>query len=132
MKPSTSTNSLTALTEANLERECFICIDVANESGEPLVDSSLLRTCGCKFVVHPECWNSWMLDKSDWDCPICHKKSTVTANYVPNPIIYAIQRHELEVVARPVAKIRNFIIFFGVVVIFGIAFGTGIFLTKRS
>jgi len=85
MKQSSSTSSLTALTEANLERECFICLDIANESGEPLVDSSILRTCGCKFVVHPECWNKWMVGKSDWDCPICHKKSLNTPSVAPNP-----------------------------------------------
>ena len=86
MKQSSSTTSLTALTEANLERECFICLDIANESGEPLVDSSILRTCGCKFVVHPECWNKWMVGKSDWDCPICHKKSLNTPSVPPNPV----------------------------------------------
>jgi hypothetical protein len=87
MKQSSSTTSLTALTEANFERECFICIDIANESGEPLVDSSILRTCGCKFVVHPECWNKWMVGKSDWDCPICHKKSLNTPSVAPNPVL---------------------------------------------
>ena len=87
MKQSLSTSSLTALTEANLERECFICLDIANESGEPLVDSSILRTCGCKFVVHPECWNKWLVGKSDWDCPICHKKSLTTPNVAPNPVL---------------------------------------------
>ena len=85
MKQSSSTTSLTALTEANLERECFICLDIANESGEPVVDSSILRTCGCKFVVHPECWNKWMVGKSDWDCPICHKKSLNTPSVSPTP-----------------------------------------------
>ena len=87
MKQSLSTTSLTALTEANLERECFICLDIANESGEPLVDSSILRTCGCKFVVHPDCWNKWMVEKSDWDCPICHKKSLNTPSVPPNPVL---------------------------------------------
>jgi hypothetical protein len=87
MKQSSSTSSLTALTEANLERECFICLDIANESGEPLVDSSILRTCGCKFVVHPECWNKWMVGKSDWDCPICYKKSLNTPSIPPNPVL---------------------------------------------
>ena len=87
MKQSLSTSSLTALTEANLERECFICLDIANESGEPLVNSSILRTCGCKFVVHPECWNKWMVGKSDWDCPICHKKSLNTPSVAPNPVL---------------------------------------------
>lgn len=86
MKQSSSTTSLTALTEANLERECFICLDIANESGEPLVTSSILRTCGCKFVVHPECWNKWMVGKSDWDCPICYKKSLNTPSVAPNPV----------------------------------------------
>ena len=86
MKQSLSTTSLTELTEANLERECFICLDFANEVGEPLVDSSILRTCGCKFVVHPDCWNKWMVGKSDWDCPICHKKSLNTPSIPPNPV----------------------------------------------
>lgn len=79
MKASDSTNSLTGLTESvNLEintQNCFICLEDMNEIGEPLVDSTLLRTCGCRFKVHPACWNEWMKDKTEFDCPICRSKS---------------------------------------------------------
>lgn len=77
MKASDSVNSLTALNDGAEEglQTCFICIEEINDKQEPLVDSSLLRTCGCRFKVHPECWNAWMKDKTDYDCPICRKKS---------------------------------------------------------
>jgi hypothetical protein len=87
MKQSDSTSSLTELTEVISEVECFICLEIQNELKEPLVDSNLLRTCGCKFVVHPECWNTWMKNKTDWDCPICHKKSMNKLHSIPNPVI---------------------------------------------
>ena len=82
MKASDSTNSLTGLTERIEiqieENGCFICLEELNENREPLVDSTLLRTCGCRFKVHPACWNEWMKDKTDYDCPICRKKSLMT------------------------------------------------------
>jgi hypothetical protein len=90
MKASDSTNSLTGLTEhIGLEVEektCFICLDDMNDKHEPLVDSSLLRTCGCSFKVHPACWNEWMKGKSDYDCPICRKKS-LTMGKSPVPAL---------------------------------------------
>jgi len=90
MKASDSTNSLTGLTdqvEIPIEKnECFICLDEMNEKNEPLVDSSLLRTCGCRFKVHPECWNVWMVDKTEFDCPICRKKSLTSGKY-PVPAV---------------------------------------------
>ena len=79
MKNSDSTNSLTALNPelvaVEIDPVCFICLEELNEKKEPLVDSSMLRTCGCQFKVHPECWNLWMKNKTDYDCPICRKKS---------------------------------------------------------
>lgn len=73
MKQSDSTNSLTELSEVIPVLECFICL----ESSEPLVDNTLLRTCGCKFIVHPECWAIWIKNKDEWDCPICRRESLV-------------------------------------------------------
>jgi hypothetical protein len=88
MKASDSVNSLTGLTdhvEVQFEENgCFICLEEMNQTGEPLVDSSLLRTCGCRFKVHPVCWNEWMKGKSDYDCPICRKKS-LTSGKSPVP-----------------------------------------------
>lgn len=83
MKASDSTNSLTELTGRD---ECFVCLSVENDSGEPLVHSKLLRTCGCKFFVHPECWNQWQKDKSDYDCPICRRESVLKIK-IPHPIL---------------------------------------------
>lgn len=85
MKASDSTNSLSELTGRD---ECFICLMAENDKGEPLVSSKVLRTCGCKFFVHPECWNQWIKDKSDYDCPICRKQSMLRINIPPNPIFY--------------------------------------------
>jgi len=85
MKPSDSTNSLTELTGCD---ECFICLQVENENGEPLVSSKLLRTCGCKFSVHPACWNIWIKGKTDYDCPICRKDSMLRIHIPPNPVFY--------------------------------------------
>lgn len=84
MKPSDSTNSLTELTGRD---ECFVCLDSSNEKGEPLVSSKLLRTCGCKFFVHPDCWNQWMKGKTDFDCPICRKASVLRISIPPNPVL---------------------------------------------
>lgn len=91
MKASISANSLTALNpdEENQQQDfltCFICLDEMNDKQEPLVPSSMLRTCGCSFQVHPACWNEWMKGKTDYDCPICRKKS-LTLNKLPTPPI---------------------------------------------
>lgn len=85
MKASDSTTSLTALTEVR-EKECFICLEDDNNGHAPLVDSKILRRCGCRFFVHPDCWNEWMKDKSDYDCPICRKES-IKLNIRPNPVL---------------------------------------------
>ena len=94
MKASDSVNSLTELnpTETN-DACCFICLSEDLEQGEPLVSSKLLRNCGCRFHVHPHCWNTWIKDKSDYDCPICHKSSMKRIPIPPNPVL-AIVYHE--------------------------------------
>ncbi len=101
MKASDSANSLTALNTGLEEglQTCFICIEEYNEKEEPLVDSSLLRTCGCRFKVHPECWNAWMKDKTDYDCPICRKKS-LTIKRPPTPPIPGIEEWPREPQSR--------------------------------
>lgn len=93
MKASESANSLTALNtdiENQKDQEdflnCFICLEELNDKHEPLVPSCMLRTCGCVFKVHPECWNEWMKDKTQFDCPICRKKS-LTSGKPPVPPI---------------------------------------------
>lgn len=85
MKSSDSANSLTALQES-YQKECFICLEDDQAGFNPLVSSELLRSCGCRFFVHPPCWNSWMKDKTHYDCPICHRAS-VKVNVAPNPMI---------------------------------------------
>lgn len=84
MKLSDSTNSLTELTGHD---ECFICLATENSKGEPLVSSKLLRNCGCRFFVHPECWNKWMKNKTDYDCPICRNVSALRISIPPNPVL---------------------------------------------
>jgi hypothetical protein len=81
MKASTSTTSLTGLVDVKIEeQECFICL----EGTEPLVESKLLRTCGCKFLVHDGCWKEWMKEKTDWDCPIC-RRDVIQRHILPTP-----------------------------------------------
>ena len=116
MKASDSTNSLTELTEYD---ECFICLTKANDKGEPLVSSKLLRTCGCKFLVHPACWNIWIKDKSDYDCPICRKQSMLRINIPPNPIFY-VEDHTLQSRRAPRSLFIT-PIFVGILCIFGLA-----------
>ena len=85
-------NSLTELTKE--DKQCFICLDEDSRDGEPLVDSKLLRTCGCRFSVHPRCWNQWMKGKSDYDCPICRKNSVLRISIPPNPVMAIAYQEE--------------------------------------
>jgi len=88
MKASDSVNSLTELNQPEIrEKTCFICLEDDLVNGEPLVDSKLLRSCGCQFSVHPACWNEWMKGKSDYDCPICRKDSMMRIKIPPNPVL---------------------------------------------
>lgn len=117
MKASDSANSLTELNKG--EKSCFICLSPDLEHGEPLVDSKLLRNCGCTFAVHPACWNEWMKDKSHYDCPICRKDSMLRIKIPPNPVlIYAFQE-ERRAYATP----------FKLVCCFGALAATGILIT---
>jgi hypothetical protein len=86
MKQSGSSNSLAALNPD--DPACLICLEIENELAEPLVESKNLRNCGCKFSVHPFCWNKWMESKTPYDCPICHKKSMLsTGPPTPGPVM---------------------------------------------
>jgi len=108
MKASDSTNSLTGLTSS--DPSCFICLETTHDSGEPLVSSQLLRNCGCKFSVHPVCWNEWMKDKTDYDCPICRKDSMLRIKIPPNPVLSVIYQE------APRTRYRSplfFVCFFG-------------------
>ena len=72
MKTSSSTSSLDGLTQN--DPTCFVCLELTNEIGEPLVDGKMLRKCGCLFHVHPACWNNWLASgKDEFDCPICRR-----------------------------------------------------------
>jgi hypothetical protein len=81
MKPSTSTTSLTELTAVVPDNECFVCLELTHESDATLVESSKYITCGCRFHVHPVCWNQWIREKREVSnlefpfCPICRKNS---------------------------------------------------------
>jgi hypothetical protein len=94
MKASDSTNSLTELQPS--EPSCFICLSTESELDEPLVPSSILRTCGCKFAVHPACWNEWIKNKSDYDCPICRKDSMMRIKIPPNPVLTIVYQEQPE------------------------------------
>jgi hypothetical protein len=95
MKQSSSTSSLADLNPD--DPICFICLESYDiEKGEALVNSSVLRTCGCKFDVHPKCWNNWMKDKTDYDCPICRRQS-VYSNSLPSPAMIIASRTPIPV-----------------------------------
>lgn len=72
MKNSDSKNSLAELNPQ--EPTCFICLEEGSPDF-PLLQSSLLRSCGCKFFTHTDCWNKWRKDKTDHDCPYCGRRS---------------------------------------------------------
>ena len=72
MKSSDSKNSLAELNPP--EPICFVCLEDGNPD-MPLIESSLLRSCGCKFHTHAECWNKWRLGKTDADCPYCGRRT---------------------------------------------------------
>ena len=113
MKASDSTNSLTELNPSQgSDPSCFICLSEEPENGEPLVVSSLLRNCGCRFHVHPACWNEWIKNKSDYDCPICHKASMVRIHIPPNPVMVMAYEDE-----QHMAKCSKFKIVFALVII---------------
>lgn len=93
MKASDSVNSLTDLTQP--EKSCFVCLETdLNHIGEPLVDSKLLRSCGCRFQVHPACWNEWLKEKTDYDCPICRKDSMLRIKIPPNPVLNIVYQEQ--------------------------------------
>lgn len=114
MKASDSVNSLTELTKEG--DTCFICLEEAS-LGFPLVDSKILRNCGCKFHVHTSCWNEWIKNKSDYDCPICHKASMLKINIPPNPVL-VFQVHEESPNQR-----RKYILYASIISFFLIASG---------
>ncbi len=72
MKNSDSKNSLAELNPP--EPICFICLEESSPDA-PLIPSSLLRSCGCKFHTHADCWNEWRKGKTDNDCPYCGRRS---------------------------------------------------------
>lgn len=72
MKNSDSKNSLAELNPQ--DPICFVCLEEGTPHA-PLVESSLLRSCGCKFHTHTDCWNQWIKDKGDYDCPYCGKRT---------------------------------------------------------
>jgi hypothetical protein len=72
MRTSDSKNSLAELNPP--EPICFVCLEESSPD-TPLVDSSLLRSCGCKFHTHTECWNKWLVGKTNADCPYCGRRT---------------------------------------------------------
>jgi hypothetical protein len=86
MKASDSVNSLTELNKSQDQNTCFICLE-EDTLGNVLVSSQILRNCGCRFFVHTSCWNEWIKNKTDYDCPICHKSSMLKIHIPPNPVL---------------------------------------------
>jgi hypothetical protein len=108
MKASDSTTSLDALNPP--DPACFICLETEHPSEEPLVDSKLLRNCGCRFSVHPVCWNLWLQGKSDFDCPICRRESVKKINISPNPVLAHAVAYENESSGRRRTRRRECLI----------------------
>jgi hypothetical protein len=98
MKQSDSTNSLTELNKD--DPTCFVCLEI-HSADLPLIDSSILRSCGCKFNVHAPCWNEWLKqDKSDYDCPICGKRSLKLGLVLTAPF-------QVQIVSEPVLTLNR-------------------------
>jgi E3 ubiquitin-protein ligase DOA10 len=98
MKQSDSTNSLTGLNKD--DPTCFVCLEIHTQD-LPLIDSAILRSCGCKFHVHAPCWNEWIKEgKSDYDCPICGKRSLHMGLTLTAPF-------QVEVVPEPVTTVKQ-------------------------
>lgn len=70
IKESTSTTSLTNLTEA-----CHFCAEGTDtESGKLLIHSQAFLQCGCKFATHKDCWLEYMQTtptEPKAKCPLC-------------------------------------------------------------
>lgn len=109
-------DSKTSLAELNPEDPtCFVCLEASNE--EPVVSSAMLRNCGCTFVVHPTCWNEYMKGKTDFDCPICRKKS-IFINRSPTPLQDFLDANPDQQVAEPVRHVPfKAIVFFGIMTV---------------
>jgi hypothetical protein len=77
MKESTSTTSLTNLTEA-----CHFCTEGADtEAGKGLIKSEEFLQCNCRFATHKECWLDYMQStptEPKAKCPIC---KTIVASW---------------------------------------------------
>jgi hypothetical protein len=98
MKQSDSTNSLTELNKD--DPTCFVCLEI-HTADLPLIDSSILRSCGCKFHVHAPCWNEWLKEgKSDYDCPICGKRSLHLGLILTAPF-------QVQIVSEPVLTLSR-------------------------
>lgn len=70
MKESTSTTSLTNLTEA-----CHFCAEGADtEAGKGLIQSQEFLTCKCNFSTHKDCWLEYIQSTPTEPmakCPLC-------------------------------------------------------------
>ena len=77
MKESTSTTSLTNLTES-----CHFCTEGADtEAGKSLIQSQLFLKCSCLFSTHKDCWLDYIQStptEPNAKCPIC---KTVMASW---------------------------------------------------
>jgi len=119
-------DSKTSLAELNPEDPtCFVCLETSNE--EPVVPSKMLRNCGCVFVVHPSCWNEYMKDKSDYDCPICRKKSYFS-DRPPTPLQEFLAANPEQEQSHP----RTYILLFVLGIVAVIAITLFFILTKNN
>jgi len=87
----TTTSSRTA---ADDDRRCFICLDDALESGEPLLSD----VCACKSAVHERCLNELLnarhkqheaSDEVDLTCSVCRETYRLRAQVkrkAPSPL----------------------------------------------
>jgi hypothetical protein len=87
MKPSTSTTSLTALSE----KGCIICSKSDEETGEVLIESKVLTNCACVFRAHRTCWEMNVMETDEKLCPSCNK--TVIPSFMLYPAISIERGH---------------------------------------
>lgn len=105
MKASDSKNSLAELNPP--EPICFICMEEGS-SDTPLIQSSLLRSCGCKFHTHTECWNKWIKGKTDADCPYCGRRTLHLSLPMTAPFQQDYTTYHLEQQNRNNSKLCRF------------------------
>lgn len=60
-----------------MDASCLFCL-------EPIIEQPIQNPigCPCKVQAHKQCFDAWILQKNQMECPICHTVS------IPNQMIF--------------------------------------------